>query len=46
MFAKDDTLMRIAVRACQTVPPHQQVPACTPATTRSVAAGSPTDTST
>ncbi|MDX6627891.1 MAG: hypothetical protein QOH00_137, partial [Gaiellales bacterium] len=42
-----ETLMRIAVRPCQTVPPHQHVPsACTPATTRSVEAGSPKDTST
>ena len=32
VVAQDDTLMRIAVRPCQTVPPHQQVPsACTPA---------------
>ena len=36
VVAHDDTLMRIAVRPCQTVPPHQHVPsACTPATTRS-----------
>ena len=39
--------MRIAVRPCQTVPPHQHVPsAWTPAITRSVSAGSPNETST
>ena len=47
VVAQDDTLMRIAVRPCQTVMPHQHVPsACTPATTRCVSAGSPNETST
>ena len=47
VVAHEDTLMRIAVRPCQTVPPHQHVPsACTPAMTRCVSAGSPNETST
>ena len=42
-----ETLMRMAVRPCQTVPPHQQVPsAWSAAITRCVAAGSPNETST
>ena len=45
--AQDETLIRIAVRPCQTVPPHQQVPsACSAAITRWVRAASPNATST
>jgi hypothetical protein len=40
VVAQLDTLMRIAVRPCQTVGPHQQVPsACRRAITRSVFSG-------
>ena len=47
VVAQDETLMRIAVRPCHTVPPHQQVPsACSAAITRRVAASSPKRTST
>jgi hypothetical protein len=47
VVAQDETLMRIAVRPCHTVVPHQQVPsACTAAATRRVAAASPNETST
>ena len=41
----DDTLMRIAVWPCQTVPPIQQTPSrCTAAITRRVVSASPNDT--
>ena len=42
-----DTLTRIAVWPCHTVPPHQQVPSSwIPLMTRLVVAASPKDTST
>src|SRR6266480_3942672 len=47
VVAHDDTLMRIAVWPCQTVPPHQQVPSpCTRAITSRVRSGLPNDTKT
>src|SRR5882762_3703687 len=47
VVAHDDTLMRIAVWPCQTVPPHQQVPSsCTRAITSSVRSELPNDTKT
>jgi len=46
VVAHDETLMRIAVRPCQTVRPAYQVPsACTAATTRRVVSSSPNETS-
>jgi hypothetical protein len=47
VVAQLQTLMRIAVRPCHTVAPHQQVPSlCRAATTRRVRSGSPNATST
>jgi hypothetical protein len=47
VVAHEQTLIRIAVRPCQTVPPHQQVPSSWTAwITRVVASGDPKDTST
>ena len=47
VVAHEQTLIRMAVRPCQTVPPHQQVPsACTASMTRCVVSGAPNDTST
>src|SRR5207248_5740061 len=47
VVAHEETLMRMAVRPCHTVPPAQHVPsACTPAITRRVSSASPNDTST
>ena len=47
VVAQDDTLIRIASRPCQRVPPHQQMPsACTAAMTCAVRASSPKATST
>src|SRR5262245_57280826 len=47
VVAQEQTLMRIAVRFCQTVTPHQQVPsACTASITRRVRSGPPNDTRT
>src|SRR5487761_1938704 len=45
VVAQFDTLMRIAVRPCHSVPPHQQVPSrCTSAMTRFVFSASPKET--
>src|SRR5207244_13196537 len=47
VVAQLETLMRIAVRPCHTVPPHQHVPSSwIPAITRRVVSGEPNDTST
>ena len=47
VVAHEHTLMRMAVRPCHTVPPHQQVPsACNAAITRWVRSASPKATST
>src|ERR1700675_319260 len=47
VVAHDDTLMRIAVCPCQTVPPHQHVPSpWTRAITSRVRSGLPNDTKT
>ena len=48
VVAHEETLMRIAVRPCQTVPPHQQVPsACSAGDhARASPSGSPNETST
>ena len=47
VVAQDDTLMRIAVWPCQTVPPHQQVPSrCTRPITSRVRSAFPNDTKT
>ena len=47
VVAHDDTLIRIAVRPCHSVPPHQHVPSCwMRAITARVRSGEPNDTST
>src|SRR4029077_4113417 len=47
VVAHEETLMRMAVRPCHTVPPAQHVPsACTPAITPRVSSASPNQTST
>ena len=47
VVAQLDTLIRIATRSCQRVPPHQQVPSCwRAAITRWVVCSSPKATST
>ncbi len=47
VVAHEETLMRIAVRSCHTVPPAQHVPsAWIPAITRRVSSASPNETST
>ena len=46
VVAQPETLIRVAVRPCQTVPPHQQTPpACKPSITARVTSGAPKDTS-
>ena len=47
VVAHDETLIRMAVRPCQTVTPHQHVPsAWTPSMTFFVRSGSPNETRT
>jgi hypothetical protein len=47
VVAHEQTLIRIAVSPCRTVPPHQQVPSSWTAwTTRMVTSAGPKDTST
>ena len=47
VVAQEDTLMRIAARPCQTVPPHQHVPsACSSAIARRVCSAEPNETRT
>ena len=47
VVAQEATLMRMAVRPCQVVGPHQQVPSCwIRSITRSVVPASPKETST